>query len=145
MSDIIQQLYLKEKHGQPVTAVNSVIAKSQMGFVGDVSYGRKKRQVLFIERETLDEFNLIPGQIRENVTVKGLKLAGLPEGTQILAGTVLFEVVGDCAPCQFIEGIRPGLEEAMRGRRGTLCLVINDGILQTHDEVSILVGELQTI
>ena len=39
-----------------------------MGLSGDVSYGRKKRQVLFIEKETLDEFGLSPGQVRENVT-----------------------------------------------------------------------------
>ena len=49
---------------------------SGKGLDGDVSYGRPKRQVLFVERETLDEFGLQPGQVRENITVAGLKLAG---------------------------------------------------------------------
>ncbi len=141
MSGIVQNLFLKEKHGQPVTAVQDLLAESGMGFVGDVSFGRNKRQVLFIEQETLDEFGLVPGQVKENVTVKGQPLAGLAVGTQILAGEVLFEVVGDCAPCQFIESMRPGLEEAMRGRRGTLCRVLDGGTLRVNDVIGIQIGE----
>jgi MOSC domain-containing protein YiiM len=128
-----------------MTAVKDSMAESGMGLIGDVSFGRGKRQVLFIEKETLDEFGLTPGQVKENVTVQGLPLAGLPAGAQILAGEALFEVAGDCAPCQYIENIRPGLEEAMRGRRGTLCRVLIGGRLQVNDTVTIQVGERQPV
>lgn len=141
----IQNLFLKEKHNQPVTPVETALAESGMGFVGDVSFGRSKRQILFIEKETLDEFNLTPGQIKENITIQGLPLAGIAPGTEILAGEVLFEVMGDCAPCQYIEDIRPGLEEAMRGRRGTLCRVLNGGTLRIYDRVTIQVKEPQPV
>jgi MOSC domain-containing protein YiiM len=112
-----------------------------MGLAGDVSFGRSKRQVLFLEKETLDEFGLQPGQIRENITVEGIHLAGLPAGTLLQAGEVLFEVTGDCAPCQFIEDIRPGLRDEMDGRRGTLCRVLNGGRIRVTDPVAIVVGE----
>jgi MOSC domain-containing protein YiiM len=141
MSGTIQNIFLKEKHGHPVTTVSEAAAESGMGLVGDVSFGRNKRQVLFIEKETLDEFRLIPGQVKENVTVQGIQLAGLPAGTQLQAGAVLFEVMGDCAPCQYIEDIRPGLRDAMDGRRGTLCRVLNGGTLQVTDKVAIVIGE----
>lgn len=141
MSGTIQNIFLKETHGLPVTPVSEAAAESGMGLVGDVSFGRNKRQVLFIEKETLDEFQLVPGQVKENVTVQGIQLAGLPAGTQLQAGTVLFEVMGDCAPCQFIEDMRPGLRAAMDGRRGTLCRVLNGGTLQITDKISIVIGE----
>jgi len=141
MSGKILNIYLKEKHDQPVTNVNKATAESGMGFVGDVSFGRTKRQVLFIEKETLDEFQLVPGQVKENITVQGIPLAGLPAGTQLQAGEVLFEVTGDCAPCQFIEDIRPGLRDEMDGRRGTLFRVLNGGAIRVNDTVTILVGE----
>lgn len=141
MSGIVKNLFLKEKHGRPVTPVLEATAVSGMGLAGDVSFGRNKRQVLFIERETLDEFQLVPGQVKENVTVQGIQLAGLPAGTQLQTGEVLFEVMGDCAPCQFIEDMRPGLMEAMDGRRGTLCKVLDGGKLRLNDKVTIVATE----
>jgi MOSC domain-containing protein YiiM len=136
----IVNLHLKVKHGKPMQPAKSLEAEAGMGILGDVSYGRAKRQVLFIELETLYEFGLVSGQVRENVTVSGLKLAGLASGSQLQVGQALFEVVGDCAPCRQIENIRPGLQEEMNGRRGTLCRVINGGTLKEGDQVA-LVGE----
>ena len=141
MSGTILNIYLKEKHGHPIIPVNQAAAESGMGLIGDVSFGRSKRQVLFIEKETLDEFQLVPGQVRENVTVQGIPLAGLPAGTQLQAGEVLFEVTGDCAPCQFIADIRPGLRDEMDGRRGTLFRVLNGGTIKVNDPVTILISE----
>lgn len=141
MTGKIVNLHLKVKHGEPMQQAKSLEAEAGMGIRGDVSYGRAKRQVLFIELETLDEFGLVPGQIRENVTVSGLKLAGLAPGNQLQVGQALFEVVGDCTPCQQIEDIRPGLQEEMNGRRGTLCRVMYGGPLREGDEVA-LVSEI---
>lgn len=141
MKGTVRNIFLKEKHDQPVTPVHEALAESGMGFVGDVSFGRNKRQILFIEKETLDEFQLVPGQIKENVTIEGIELAGLPAGTQLQAGEVQFEVTGDCAPCQFIEDIRPGLRNEMDGRRGTLFRVVNGGTIRVNDAVAILLGE----
>ncbi|MFZ0546670.1 MAG: MOSC domain-containing protein [Candidatus Promineifilaceae bacterium] len=135
MSGTIHNLFLKEEHGERVTPVNEAAAQDSMGLIGDVSFGRTKRQVLFIEKETLDEFQLVPGQVKENVTVQGIELAGLPAGTQLQAGEALFEVTGDCAPCQYIEDIRPGLMKAMDGRRGTLCRVLTGGTIRINDTV----------
>jgi hypothetical protein len=138
MSGRITNLYLKPGHGQPLIAVNEATADSGQGLIGDISYGRRKRQVLIIEKETLEHFDLIPGQVKENVTVSGIKLTGLPTGTRLQAGDVLLEVTGDCQPCQQIEDIRPGLRQAMTGKRGTLFRVIDGGSLNINDEVKLI-------
>ena len=138
MSGNISNLYIKPQHGAPMEEMRQIAAIDGMGLNGDTSFGRKKRQVLLIEGETLSEFGLKPGQLRENVTVNGVSLAGLEPGRKIQAGRVLLEVTGDCAPCQQVEDIRPGLRKEMEGRRGTLCRVLIGGNLNVGDQVAIL-------
>lgn len=84
-------------------SVSAVEAVAEQGLRNDSQFGRSKRQVLIIERETLDEFNLPIGDVRENITVEGIKLAGLPAGTRLQVGRALLEVTMDCTPCKFIE------------------------------------------
>lgn len=138
MSGRILKLFLKTAHKQPMEAVDAAQAEDGMGLVGDVSFGRSKRQVLLIEKETLDEFNLTSGIVRENVTVTGVTLSGLPAGSLIQLGDAVLEVTGDCHPCRFLEDIRPGLQNDMRGRRGILGRIVEGGTIQVGDEISIL-------
>lgn len=138
MSGQIHNLFIKPAHGEPMRAVDAVQADGGQGLAGDASYGRSKRQVLIIEHETLQRFELEPGQVRENMVVGGLTLTGAPVGTQIQAGDALLEVTGDCAPCRFLDDIRSGLQSDMEGQRGTLCRVVRGGDIRIGDPVQIL-------
>lgn len=138
MSGRLTNIFLKEIHGQPMRPVEEATAVDGQGLVGDASYGRGSRQALFIELETLAEFGLAPGEVRENFTVSGITLAGLPKGSQLQVGESIFEVTGDCTPCQFIEDMQPGLRSAIRGRRGTLGRVLIGGQIRPGDPVKIL-------
>lgn len=138
MTGYIHNLFIKPAHGQPMQAVDAVEAESGKGLVGDASYGRSKRQVLIIERETLQDFDLAPGQVRENLTVGGIGVSGLPPGTRLQAGAALLEVTGDCAPCKFLDDIKDGLQDEMTGRRGTLCRVLHGGAIRVDDAITIV-------
>jgi MOSC domain-containing protein YiiM len=137
LSGKILNLYVKRTHGAPMEEVCEVTAVDGQGLRGDSNYGRSKRQVLLIEQETLGEFGLVTGQLKENAVVSGVVLAGLVPGSQIQAGEVVLEVTGDCAPCQYIEDLRPGLREAITGRRGTLCRVVTGGLMRVGDQVDV--------
>jgi MOSC domain-containing protein YiiM len=137
MTGTIKNLYLKTAHGRPMEPVNKVAVEGGKGLVGDVSYGRKKRQVLIIDTDTLDHFGLQPGQVRENITVSDLTLTGLGPGTHIQSGAVQLEVTSDCSPCHQIEDIRPGLQAEMEKQRGVLCVAVSGGDLQVGDEIRI--------
>jgi len=138
MAGTITHLYLKTGHGQPMQVVQEATAEDGRGLVGDLNYGVKQRQVLIIEQETLEAFGLAPGQVRENLTVRGITLAGLAPGRRLQAGPVVLEVTGDCAPCQMIDDLRPGLRAEMAGKRGTLCRVVSGGRLRLADPVRVL-------
>jgi MOSC domain-containing protein YiiM len=93
------------------------------------------RQVLLMDRETLEEFGIAPGRARENITTRGIALEKLSRGERLRAGEVLLEVTIPCEPCHQMDEIRDGLQEALRGRRGVLCRVIESGRIRRGDRV----------
>jgi MOSC domain-containing protein YiiM len=135
MPAYVVRLFLKTAHDRPMRDVPQVDAVAGKGLAGDVSLGRSSRQILLVDQATLAEFGLQPGQIRENITLTGLDLPGLPQGARIRIGEVTLEVSGDCTPCDRLEAIRPGLREAIRGRRGMLARVHTGGTIHVSDPV----------
>jgi MOSC domain-containing protein YiiM len=61
-------------------------------------------------------------------------LAGLPQNPLHIEGVVL-EITGDCTPCDFLDTLRPGLKEAILGRRGLLARVAHGGELKVGSPV----------
>lgn len=131
----IVHLQLKPAEGEPMKVASSAEAIADYGLSDDANAGSTRRQVLIVERELLDEFALPIGDVRENITVEGIQLAGTSAGTRVRAGQALLEATLDCAPCQFIEDKRPGLREAMKGKRGTLFRVVEGGKIEVGDKI----------
>jgi MOSC domain-containing protein YiiM len=94
-----------------------------------------KRQVLLVDRETLEAMNLAPGILRENITTAGLNVNGLAPGEKLRIGETLLEVTAVCTPCDQMERIRPGLRKELWGRRGMLCRVLEAGVVRAGDAI----------
>jgi MOSC domain-containing protein YiiM len=105
----------------------------------DCIHGRSgsARQVLLMDLETLEEFGIAPGRARENITTRGIALGTMPLGQRLRAGEALLEVTKPCTPCHQIDEIREGLQEAIRGRRGLLCRVVESGRIRQGDRLEI--------
>jgi MOSC domain-containing protein YiiM len=97
-----------------------------------------RRQVLLMDRESLDVFELVPGIVRENVTTEGLDVNGLAIGQRLQIGEVELQVSAVCDPCEQIEALRPGLQAAMQGKRGILCRVVRGGLLRRGAEIVVI-------
>jgi MOSC domain-containing protein YiiM len=117
---------------------DEVFAVENKGF-RDCIHGRtgSARQVLLMDLETLEEFGLTPGRVRENITTRGIALVAIPLGQRLRAGEVLLEVTKPCEPCHQMDEIRQGLQDAIRGRRGLLCRVVEAGRIRRGDRVEI--------
>jgi MOSC domain-containing protein YiiM len=98
------------------------------------------RQVLLIDAETLEQFGLAPGDVREQVTVRGLDLNGLAAGTRLRVGGAVLELAEACAPCERMNEVRPGLMEAIDGRRGRFVRVLEAGSFAVGDAIEIEPG-----
>ena len=134
MTPTIVAIHLCKKGRAPLEPVSQARAVQETGLEGDRHAKRNsRRQVLFMDQETLDHFGLGPGEVREQVTVRGLDLNTLVFGSRLRAGTAVFEVAGPCAPCERMNEIRAGLRDELEGRRGRFMRVIGDGVLSVGD------------
>lgn len=104
------------------------------------------RQVLLVDRETLEAMDLMPGVIRENLTTDGINVNSLSMGQKLRVGEALLMVSAICHPCDQLEKVRPGLRREMRGRRGMLCRVLRGGTVRRGDVIEKMpAGELQPL
>jgi len=133
------RLFRAPKRREPMEELHEVRALEDVGLEG-CAHARPqgKRQVLLVDRETLDIFELAPGIVRENVTTEGLDVNGLAIGQRLQIGEVELRVSAVCDPCEQIEALRPGLQAAMQGRRGMLCKVVRGGLLRPGDEIVVM-------
>lgn len=111
-----------------------VRAVTNAGFEG-CAHARpaSKRQVLLVDRETLEAMELRPGLIRENITTAGLNVNRLQIGQLLCVGQARLEVTAVCTPCDQMEAIRRGLRKELWGRRGMLCRVLEGGVIRRGD------------
>jgi len=93
------------------------------------------RQILLVDRETLEAMELQPGLLRENITTDGLNVNSLSIGQQLRIGEARLEVTLVCTPCNQMERIRQGLRKELWGRRGMLCRVLEGGIVRPGDPI----------
>jgi MOSC domain-containing protein YiiM len=134
----VQHLFVCLVHRFPMKELAEAEASENKGFKGCI-HGRpdSKRQVLLMDRETLDKFELAPGVVKENVTVVGLDFQKLGIGQRLKIGESLLELTTPCDPCPRMDEIRMGLQEELRGQRGWLCRVVEAGKIRKGDAVTV--------
>ena len=132
----VLHLFRAPKKRLPMESLSAAAAVADRGFSGCAhARAASKRQILLVDRETLDAMNLQPGIIRENITTDGLNVNGLPVGQRLRVGAALLEVSAVCTPCDQMEKVRPGLRREIYGRRGMLCRVIEGGEIRVGDPI----------
>jgi MOSC domain-containing protein YiiM len=132
----VLHLFRAPKRRLPMEELSETEALEDSGIQG-CAHARPggKRQVLLVDRETLDAMSLGPGVIRENITTEGLNVHSLVPGQQLRVGKARLEVSAVCTPCDQLEKVRPGLRRELRGRRGMLCRVIEGGVIRRGDPI----------
>jgi MOSC domain-containing protein YiiM len=110
------------------------------------------RQVHLIHAELHDElharnFDVLPGQMGENITTRGINLLRLPTGTRLHLGqTAVVEVTGLRNPCAQLDRLQPGLMAATLARdeqgnlirkAGVMSIVLVSGDVQPGDAIRV--------
>ena len=132
----VQNLFRAPQKHLPMEELSEVRIVDDAGIEG-CAHARPggNRQVLLVDRETLEAMDLRPGIIRENITTDGLNVNSLPMGQQLRIGRARLEVSAICTPCDQMDAIRPGLRKELWGRRGMLCRVLAGGIIRRGDSI----------
>ena len=135
----IVSLQLCVGHKEPMEFKDEVVALTGTGLEGDRhAIPDNARQILLMDKEVLDAFDLKPGIVRENVTVSGVSIHKLSQGQRLRLGSdVVLEVTGHCEPCARMDEIRLGLRESLDMQRGMLTRVLRGGKLTLGDQVKV--------
>jgi MOSC domain-containing protein YiiM len=134
----VSNLFIAVERRRPMKPVDHAVSLRDRGFEGCLHARQgSKRQLLVIDSETLAEFDLVPGIVRENITTVGLNVSELKAGHQLVIGGTVLEVTIPCEPCNRMEEIRMGLQEALKDRRGVMCRVIEGGRISRGDAIEI--------
>lgn len=129
----------------PVTRAEVVTA----GLVGDghahAKHIQPHRAVLLQDLELLEEFRqegfpVQPGSLGENLTVRGLRVQTLAEGTrlQIDDGGPLLELTEARRPCFVLDPIHPDMQKAAKGRSGMMARVIAHGYVTPGQRIRVV-------
>lgn len=132
----VSHIFIAAERRKPMKSLDRVLALADRGLEG-CAHARQgsKRQVLVVDGETLIEFGLLPGVLRENITTAGLNIAELRAGQRLAIGGAVLEVTIPCEPCSRMDEIRMGLQDALKDRRGVLCRVIEGGRISQGDTI----------
>ncbi|MGO1076093.1 MOSC domain-containing protein [Inquilinus sp. CA228] len=110
------------------------------------------RQVHLIQGELHDElaaagFTVVPGDLGENVTTRGIDLLGLPTGAKLRLGAeAVVEITGLRNPCSQIDGFQQGLLKLVVGRdeagnlvrkAGVMGIVLAGGTVRPGDPIGV--------
>jgi MOSC domain-containing protein YiiM len=135
----VSGLFTSPEKGSGVSVAHErVTAVAGHGIDGCAHAGRPRRQVLFASRQHLDELDLEPGAIRENLTIEGTDVHDWQVGQQVRAGEALFEITMVCDPCHKMDALREGLRAQLEGKRGMLAVVVRGGDVGVGDRVELV-------
>jgi MOSC domain-containing protein YiiM len=130
----------KDASAHPTIEVGEVECVAGKGLVGDRFFDFKenyKGQVTFFSAEVFDDIcrllgvtGKLAGVTRRNVITRGIDLNALA-GKPFTVQGILFEGVGECAPCHWMnDAIAPGAESALQGRGGLRARILSTGTLR---------------
>ncbi|WP_395675846.1 MOSC domain-containing protein [Inquilinus sp.] len=167
MTAVVAAVGLSPAHSFSKPVVETIRLLAGLGVEGDAHLGvtvkhrsRVKvdptqpnlRQVHLIQGELHDElaaagFTVVPGDLGENVTTRGIDLLGLPTGAKLRLGAdAVVEITGLRNPCSQIDGFQPGLLKQVLGRdeagnlvrkAGVMGVVLAGGTVRPGDPIGI--------
>lgn len=110
------------------------------GLLGDAHAGDWHRQVSLLAEESIARtremgLDVKEGDFGENLTTRGIDLAGLPLGTRLAAGEVLLEVTQIGKVCHHKCAIYYQAGDCIMPKEGIFAKVLKGGVVRKGDEI----------
>jgi len=116
---------------------------TNFGLEGDRHAGRPLRQVSILNNETVAELKhagmpVAPGILGENVTVEGIAVMQLHDGTRLRIGEAELEITGDRPACKELLEVHKDALKALVGRTGKMARVVRGGTVRPGDPIELI-------
>ncbi|GEP37368.1 sulfurase [Nocardioides psychrotolerans] len=140
---VVVSIHVAKGRRLPMRSVEQAEVVEARGIVGDRYEGSKHRQVSIQSLEAIGEASEVfgapidPALTRRNITVSAGVIPKAP-GSLIRIGDLLLEVVRVAAPCKLLDDtIGPDAQVALRRRGGSICRVLESGVVAVGDGVEL--------
>ena len=141
----LRHIWIKRAHRGPMDEHSTATLVPGRGIVGNANQGGK-RQVTIIDEARWNELmqelgaDADPRRRRANLLVSGLDLIQTRERL-LRVGSVTLRIVGETRPCEQMDAVWPGLQEAMRHRwgGGVFAEVVEGGEIAVGDRADWMV------
>ena len=148
MSEIYSLVYSPE-HQQPADHYYRVPAQAVElvaghGIKGDVKGSQPERGLNIMTFETLqalgtEGFMTQPGQMGEQITLRGLDVNTLAAGTRLQLGdSAVIEIIKPRTGCERFEAIQGKLRSDAANRLGMMTSVVTGGAVSVGDPITVL-------
>ena len=130
----------------PLTSATLIVGQ---GIEGDRKGGHPQRQLNLMSFETLqalgeEGFQTEPGQMGEQIVIRGLDVGRLAEGDGLQIGAqARVEIVSHRTGCERFEHLQGKSPRLAAGRMGVMAKVVADGAIRVGDPVKVLRAEAQ--
>lgn len=144
-------LSISKKKGIPKTNVPSVTLLEDWGIEGDIHGGKWHRQISFLAIESIEKMRqrglakLRPGAFAENITTEFIDIPHLSVGDRMMIGDAELEITQIGKECHTRCAIYYKAGDCIMPREGIFAQVIKGGIINTGDEVRIVVTQPKMI
>lgn len=134
---------ISEKKGTQKHEVSLANFIENFGIEGDAHAGKYHRQISFLAKEDIDEFNkkgadVVNGAFGENMIIEGINLKDLHVGDLLKCGDVIFEISQKGKACHDHCAIFYKMGECIMPKLGTFAKIISGGIIKKGDEIDII-------
>ncbi len=140
---VVVSIHVAKGRRLPMRSVEQAEVVAARGIVGDRYEGAKHRQVSIQSLTAIGEASEVfgspidPALTRRNITVSAGEIPKAP-GSLIRIGDLLLEVVRVAAPCKLLDDtIGPDAQVALRRRGGSICRVLESGVVAVGDGVEL--------
>jgi len=137
----LRRIWTKRAHRGPMDERSTATLIARRGIVGNADQGGK-RQVTIVDEARWNELmeqlgaDADPRERRANLLVRGIDLMDT-RGRLLRIGPAALRIVGETRPCERMDEVWPGLQEALRHRwgGGVFAEVIEGGDIAVGDLV----------
>jgi MOSC domain-containing protein YiiM len=118
---------------------------ANFGLEGDRHAGRPERQVSILNAETVVELAqagmpVEPGVLGENITLEGVSVMQLTDGSRLRIGEAELEITGDRPACRELLEVHKNALKALVGRTGKMARVVTGGTVRPGDPIELVGG-----
>jgi MOSC domain-containing protein YiiM len=138
----LEQIWIKRMSGGPMDAADRARLKAGRGIVGNANQGGK-RQVTIVSSKHWTDVTAPLGKTpdprlrRANLLVSDVDFVGA-RGKILKVGDIRIRIFGETRPCEQMDVVAPGLQEAMKvpWGGGAFGEILDDGEIAVGDSVS---------